>query len=67
MSMTRISIHALFAEGDVLEMCKKLLRENFYPRPLRRGRPVDEQGRGYVYRISIHALFAEGDSALWSM
>ena len=35
-----ISIHALFAEGDLGAIAAKMEDDDFYPRPLRRGRPT---------------------------
>ena len=37
-----ISIHALCEEGDMLQPLDHLIRENFYPRPLRGGRQARE-------------------------
>ena len=39
-STCRISIHALFAEGDMVISSAVRRWPYFYPRPLRRGRPV---------------------------
>ena len=36
----QISIHALFAEGDAARVSNPPAQLDFYPRPLRRGRPV---------------------------
>ena len=35
--------------------------KDFYPRPLRGGRPLDSWHYGDNYEISIHALCEEGD------
>ena len=56
-----ISIHALFAEGDRVRPCWSPSPSDFYPRPLRRGRPARDLRPGQHRTISIHALFAEGD------
>ena len=56
-----ISIHALFAEGDSRERRDSLRSADFYPRPLRRGRPRAQGEAVQEAWISIHALFAEGD------
>ena len=56
-----ISIHALFAEGDVSGETITGSVNNFYPRPLRRGRHLDALSGIMDIMISIHALFAEGD------
>ena len=56
-----ISIHALFAEGDGKCAARATGTNNFYPRPLRRGRPKRDQDGMLPSKISIHALFAEGD------
>src|SRR5699024_1308972 len=58
-----ISIHALFAEGDVYLAQRISSMCYFYPRPLRRGRPAHIPGICARRDISIHALFAEGDSS----
>ena len=42
-----ISIHALFAEGDALHRGRACAASHFYPRPLRRGRPMT----GLKYRF----------------
>ena len=57
----RISIHALREEGDRQEKAIASLIENFYPRPPRGGRPIDQQAEIDSYLISIHALREEGD------
>ena len=57
----RISIHALFAEGDATSARHIDISKNFYPRPLRRGRPRPRLLCRTHGGISIHALFAEGD------
>ena len=36
-------------------------QRNFYPRPPRGGRPIDQQAEIDSYLISIHALREEGD------
>ena len=39
-----ISIHALFAEGDMPYLCTQSVHFYFYPRPIRRGRPLVRGG-----------------------
>ena len=39
---------------------------DFYPRPLRGGRPMTPQARPQAAQISIHALCEEGDVARWT-
>mgnify|MGYP005764733477 CR=1 FL=1 len=58
-----ISIHALFAEGDGGSNTRPAPQTDFYPRPLRRGRPATGEVIDDDFVISIHALFAEGDGA----
>ena len=56
-----ISIHALCEEGDQKATPTGQSRSNFYPRPLRGGRPAEQLGRTAFCMISIHALCEEGD------
>ncbi len=44
-TIPRISIHALFAEGDMWWWMASRMLTYFYPRPLRRGRPGDKQAK----------------------
>ena len=58
-----ISIHALCEEGDPRSVGGVLPHvHDFYPRPLRGGRPLYGAARQGVRGISIHALCEEGDS-----
>ena len=52
--MELISIHALCEEGDDIQTRKDSRYDNFYPRPLRGGRPseTDEQAFGYQEFLS---------------
>ncbi len=61
----RISIHALCEEGDPRFPACTLQRANFYPRPLRGGRPPYRYHLQHRCKISIHALCEEGDAALY--
>ena len=56
----QISIHALCEEGDPRSRSSATSLSNFYPRPLRGGRPVIAARRP-PSNISIHALCEEGD------
>ena len=56
-----ISIHALFAEGDLRITRNTQWMTDFYPRPLLRGRRESNCLEKLQGKISIHALFAEGD------
>ena len=42
------------------------MRWNFYPRPLRGGRPTQHQLFDILWAISIHALCEEGDRRTWA-
>ncbi len=57
-----ISTHALREEGD--PYVKTFLRPflDFYPRPPRGGRRLDQKQEAYIWRISTHALREEGDA-----
>ena len=58
-----ISIHALREEGDVNIVRDLLLvSSNFYPRPPRGGRQIEDRIARQSEIISIHALREEGDS-----
>ena len=57
-----ISIHALREEGDAFASNIEVEILNFYPRPPRGGRPIDQQAEIDSYLISIHALREEGDT-----
>ena len=57
-----ISIHALCEEGDPTREARRGRRTDFYPRPLRGGRPAVRVRTGRAVRISIHALCEEGDA-----
>ena len=57
-----ISIHALCEEGDGASCPSMVRKANFYPRPLRGGRPRYAVEHGAAEDISIHALREEGDS-----
>ena len=56
-----ISIHALCEEGDRDMRRGSPGLRNFYPRPLRGGRPCDMSVGEQAIKISIHALCEEGD------
>ena len=56
-----ISIHALCEEGDAVSKRWIWNLLNFYPRPLRGGRPVSSRDSPRTSKISIHALCEEGD------
>ena len=56
-----ISIHALCEEGDILRCSLLPHLTDFYPRPLRGGRPFVLLAGKAVPDISIHALCEEGD------
>ena len=56
-----ISIHALCEEGDKPWASSPVTGENFYPRPLRGGRPAVRRAAIVAEVISIHALCEEGD------
>ena len=56
-----ISIHALCEEGDLVIQPFGQTLEDFYPRPLRGGRPQRLQLPVDTMGISIHALCEEGD------
>jgi len=55
-----ISIHALLAEGDILQADQVNGRLHFNPRPPRGGRQ-NPMALVIIPAISIHALLAEGD------
>ena len=57
----QISIHALREEGDSLPAAQISRLRNFYPRPPRGGRLLDQFLDGIHISISIHALREEGD------
>ena len=57
----KISIHALREEGDAIQTTLHLLRQDFYPRPPRGGRPENMTPIDKKLIISIHALREEGD------
>ena len=57
-----ISIHALCEEGDAWPKRNAVRCHNFYPRPLRGGRPIPAGCSPLPQRISIHALCEEGDA-----
>ena len=59
--MALISIHALREEGDGGHTRIYPIRNNFYPRPPRGGRPASKRAAVSRYLISIHALREEGD------
>ena len=59
-----ISIHALCEEGDTPPKILFSTIRNFYPRPLRGGRPGTRSHPGRYGEISIHALCEEGDVAV---
>ncbi len=59
-----ISIHSLYAEGDIPIIILLWLCINFNPLPLRRGRLGDWEYRWDSIKISIHSLYAEGDKCL---
>ena len=59
--LNAISIHALCEEGDALQWLHSADPSNFYPRPLRGGRPKHCEEGALKYGISIHALCEEGD------
>ena len=56
-----ISIHALCEEGDSIWTLTLATRTDFYPRPLRGGRPDVPAVCPSIFTISIHALCEEGD------
>ena len=56
-----ISIHALCEEGDDPLVIHRVYLNNFYPRPLRGGRPSAARLVAASASISIHALCEEGD------
>ena len=56
-----ISIHALCEEGDAVRILLCAGTLNFYPRPLRGGRPCACWEACDTLEISIHALCEEGD------
>ena len=56
-----ISIHALCEEGDICSASFALIAMDFYPRPLRGGRPLGIGTISPIELISIHALCEEGD------
>ncbi len=58
---TFISIHSLYAEGDLARDPTILPIKYFNPLPLRRGRPILSIGGRHRHHISIHSLYAEGD------
>ena len=62
----QISIHALCEEGDHQRIYYSRFRQDFYPRPLRGGRPAYEcpypLALAVAEVISIHALCEEGDA-----
>ena len=60
----QISIHALCEEGDRRGLSARRLRRNFYPRPLRGGRPRYLPSSTDAPDISIHALCEEGDEVV---
>ena len=57
-----ISIHALREEGDPVVAVSTTAPENFYPRPPRGGRPLQDVAQYMCCQISIHALREEGDA-----
>ena len=59
-----ISIHALREEGDPSSLAAISAFENFYPRPPRGGRLLQELLQCPLIVISIHALREEGDALL---
>ena len=62
--MDNISIHALCEEGDGASCPSMVRKANFYPRPLRGGRPRYAVEHGAAEDISIHALCEEGDRGI---
>ena len=62
-TITKISIHALCEEGDYKRTAKSAKVRDFYPRPLRGGRPFNEIHKAKLRYISIHALCEEGDQS----
>ena len=62
-----ISIHALCEEGDVLSCVSTCTSGDFYPRPLRGGRPSAAMLVAASSKISIHALCEEGDRDHWPL
>ena len=58
---SKISIHALREEGDLVRLCRKAPVPNFYPRPPRGGRLKRCTVWHGSITISIHALREEGD------
>ena len=56
-----ISIHALCEEGDPPKAGLQAPHGDFYPRPLRGGRPLQMGTKADSLKISIHALCEEGD------
>ena len=63
----KISIHALCEEGDYVLPVQEKHETDFYPRPLRGGRPLVEKSIMTEWTISIHALCEEGDVRRWFM
>ena len=61
LELKSISIHALCEEGDRNTARATPEPKNFYPRPLRGGRPLLQLQQCPVELISIHALCEEGD------
>ena len=59
-----ISIHALREEGDKAGEPVTIPINDFYPRPPRGGRPIDDLLQVPEVQISIHALREEGDLRL---
>ena len=62
----QISIHALCEEGDRSVSFRSPSQKDFYPRPLRGGRPAVPQAGRPGADISIHALCEEGDLRIWA-
>ena len=60
--LTPISIHALFAEGDMTRRVDRVDVALFLSTPSSQRATLLTRGRGILQGISIHALFAEGDS-----
>ena len=60
-TITKISIHALREEGDIIGLCVNNQCRNFYPRPPRGGRHESFHHKNVFVDISIHALREEGD------
>ena len=61
---SRISIHALFAEGDAFAADNAALVVQFLSTPSSQRATPSETKRSHDRSISIHALFAEGDLCL---